>query len=166
MPAVLIYIAAIVVANLTVAAFGPWVSPINAFALIGLDLALRDRLHERWQGSQLWPRMLGLIALAGLVSWWLNPAAGRIAIASVIAFCAAGLVDTLVYQRLAGRSFLQRSNGSNVAAALVDSLVFPTIAFGALLPAIVALQFAAKTLGGAVWSYLLWRVSPKLRRAV
>lgn len=166
MLAIALYIAAIVAANLTVAALGPWVSPINAFLLIGLDLALRDRLHERWQGKGLWPRMLGLIALAGLVSWWLNPAAGRIAIASVTAFCAAGLVDALVYQSLKGRPFLQRSNGSNIAAALVDSLVFPTLAFGALLPGIVALQFAAKSAGGAIWSYLLWRLSRRASRTV
>lgn len=163
MLAVALYIAAIVAANLTVAAFGPWVSPINAFLLIGLDLALRDRLHEQWRGRHLWPRMLALIAVAGAVSWLLNPAAGKIALASVVAFCAAGLVDTLVYQMLAGRPYLQRSNGSNVAAALTDSLIFPTLAFGGLMPGIVALQFAAKTLGGGLWSLILWRVFPAKR---
>lgn len=51
-----------------------------------------------------------------------------------------------------------RVNGSNVPAALVDSIVFPTIAFGALLPWIVLGQFAAKVLGGFVWSLLLNQV--------
>jgi len=39
--AVFVYATAMTLANLSVAAFGPWVSPINAFVLIGLDLALR-----------------------------------------------------------------------------------------------------------------------------
>jgi queuosine precursor transporter len=43
--AILIYAAAMTLANLSIATWGPWVSPINAFVLIGLDLALRDWLH-------------------------------------------------------------------------------------------------------------------------
>ena len=154
---VLIYVAAIAAANLTIAHFGPWVAPINAFLLIGLDLALRDHLHERWQGRQLWPRMLALIAVAGLVSYLLNPAAGQIAIASVVAFCVAGLADALAYHALRGRPYLQRSNGSNVAGALADSLIFPAIAFGGWMPEIVAMQFAAKVAGGAVWAVIVQR---------
>lgn len=154
---VLTYITAIVAANLSVAAFGPWVSPINAFLLIGLDLALRDHLHERWSGPGLWPKMLGLICAAGAISYALNPAAGVIAVASVAAFCLSGAADALAYHLLRDRPFMQRSNGSNIAGAAVDSLVFPTIAFGALMPQIVALQFVAKVTGGAVWSYIVCR---------
>lgn len=148
-----IYVLAIVCANLSVAQFGPWVSPINSFLLIGLDLALRDHLHEQWAGRKLWPRMLGLIAVAGLVSYLLNPAAGKIAIASVVAFCVAALVDAAVYHWLRNRPFLQKSNASNTAGAMADSLIFPTLAFGGLLPHIVALQFVAKVAGGAVWAW-------------
>jgi hypothetical protein len=42
-----------------------------------------------------------------------------------------------------------------VAGAAVDSLIFPTLAFGALLPHIVALQFVAKVAGGAAWAWML-----------
>ena len=45
--AIAIYIAAMTAANLSVAAFGPAITPVNAFVLIGLDLALRDYLHVR-----------------------------------------------------------------------------------------------------------------------
>jgi hypothetical protein len=152
-----IYVAAITAANLSVAAFGPAVTPINAFLLIGLDLSLRDKLHDRWAGRQLWPRMLAMIVGAGVISYALNPATGTIALASVVAFTVAGLVDAIVYQGLLGRPYLVRANGSNSAGALVDSLVFPTIAFGGFLPAIVALQFAAKVAGGFVWSLALRR---------
>ena len=50
--AIAIYAIAMTLANLSVAAFGPAISPINAFLFIGLDLTLRDWLHVRlkiWQ---------------------------------------------------------------------------------------------------------------------
>jgi uncharacterized PurR-regulated membrane protein YhhQ (DUF165 family) len=150
--AVAAYAAAIVAANLSVAAFGPAISPLNAFLFIGFDLALRDWLHIRLKAWQ----MLALIAAAGGLSYGLNPAAGIIAIASTTAFIAAAVVDWGVFTAVKG-SWLKRSNMSNVAAAAVDSLVFPTIAFGALMPHIVAMQFIAKVLGGALWTWILNR---------
>lgn len=150
--AIAIYAVAMTVANLTVAAFGPWVSPINAFFLIGLDLALRDWLHVRLRTWQ----MGALIAGTGVLTYVLNPAAGMIAIASAAAFTAAALVDWTVFSRVTG-SWFKRANVSNVAGAAVDSLVFPTIAFGALLPHIVLLQFVAKVAGGAAWAWLINR---------
>ena len=150
--AVSIYAAAMTLANLSVAAFGPAISPVNAFVLIGLDLALRDWLHVR---LRLW-QMGALIAFTGLLTYVLNPAAGQIAIASACAFTAAALVDWGTFAKLRG-SWMLRANGSNIAGAAVDSLVFPTLAFGALMPQIVLAQFVAKVAGGAVWSLLLRR---------
>ena len=43
-----LYLAAIVLANLSVAHFGPASTPYNAFLFIGLNLATRDRLHDLW----------------------------------------------------------------------------------------------------------------------
>lgn len=148
--AIIIYAAAMALANLSVAAFGPSVSPINSFVLIGLDLALRDWLHVRLRPWQ----MLLLIAATGLLTYGLNPAAGKIAAASAAAFSAAAIVDWATFARLRG-SWLRRANGSNVAGAAVDSLLFPLLAFGALLPGVVVMQFVAKVIGGAVWASLL-----------
>jgi uncharacterized PurR-regulated membrane protein YhhQ (DUF165 family) len=150
--AILIYAAAMTLANLSVATWGPAVTPINAFVLIGLDLALRDWLHVRLRAWQ----MGLLISAAGLLTYALNPAAGMIAVASSVAFTAAALVDWATFSRLRG-SWLYRANGSNVAGAAVDSLLFPTIAFGALMPHIVAMQFVAKVAGGAMWAWVLQR---------
>ena len=150
--AILIYAAAMTLANLSIAHWGPWVSPINAFILIGLDLALRDWLHTR---LRMW-QMGALIAATGALTFALNPAAGHIAVASAVAFTTAALVDWSVFIRLPG-SWLQRANGSNVAGAAVDSLIFPTLAFGVLIPHIVALQFIAKVAGGAIWAWFLNR---------
>lgn len=150
--AIAAYAAAMILANLSVAAFGPAISPVNAFLLIGLDLALRDWLHVRLKAWQ----MLALIVATSALTYVLNPAAGKIAVASSAAFTAAALVDWATFARLRG-SWLVRANGSNVAGAAVDSLIFPTLAFGALMPHIVALQFIAKVAGGALWAWVLSR---------
>lgn len=152
---VAIYLAALVIANLLVAKLGPWFSPINSFVLIGLDLSLRDKLHDAWQGENLAIKIGCLIVAAGLISYLLNPAAGTIALASVVAFCAAMAADSIVYQLLRRQGWMTRANGSNMAGAIVDSLIFPTIAFGSFVPQRVALQFVAKVFGGAVWSLVL-----------
>jgi uncharacterized PurR-regulated membrane protein YhhQ (DUF165 family) len=148
--ALIAYAAAMVSANLLVVVFGPAITPLNAFVLIGFDLAMRDWLHVRLRPWQ----MLALIAATGGITFALNPAAGMIAIASAVSFTAAALVDWGVFASIAG-SWMKRSNLSNVAGAAVDSVVFPTLAFGMLIPHIIALQFIAKVAGGALWSWLL-----------
>ena len=152
---VYIYIGSLTLANLLVAWLGPWFSPINAFVLIGLDLVLRDKLHDRWQGDRLVFRMFGIIAAAGLLSWVINKDAGMIAVASVVSFMVAMTVDALIYQKLKNRPWFQRANGSNIGGAATDSVLFPTIAFGSLMPEIVALQFFAKVAGGFLWSLVI-----------
>ena len=59
---VALYLVAIVLANLSVAAFGPSVVVFNAFLFIGLDLTARDQLHEAWRNDNLLPKMAALIA--------------------------------------------------------------------------------------------------------
>lgn len=152
--AMIVYALAMTIANLSVATFGPAVTPINAFVLIGLDLALRDWLHVR---LKVW-QMGALIVATGVLTYVLNPAAGMIAIASAAAFTSAAVVDWSVFAKLRG-SWLFRANGSNVAGAAVDSLLFPTIAFGALMPHIVLAQFVAKVVGGAIWAWTISRIT-------
>lgn len=157
-PALVIgYLAAIAAANVIVSRIGPGVSVATAFALIGLDLTARDSLHEAWGGRGLWWRMLALIAGGGVLSLALG-GDGRIALASCLAFVAAGLADTAAYAVLGARPRLARINGSNVVASAVDSLAFPILAFGwPPLWGIVAGQFLAKVGGGFVWSLILAR---------
>lgn len=148
--ALIAYAVAMTAANLLVATFGPSISPINAFLFIGFDLALRDWLHVR---LKFW-QMGGLIAGTGFLTYALNPTAGVIAIASASSFALAALVDWAVFTKVKGTWF-KRSTTSNVAGAAVDSIAFPTIAFGALMPEIVVMQFVAKVVGGTIWTYLL-----------
>jgi hypothetical protein len=150
-----LYLVAIVLANLSVTYFMgtvPEITIINAFLFIGLDLTSRDQLHEAWRGNNLLPKMTALIAAGSILSWLLNRNAGPIALASFVSFAAAAIVDTVVYQQLGKYPRWLRVNGSNVPSAAVDSIIFPTLAFGSFLWTIVLGQFLAKTVGGFIWS--------------
>ena len=84
--AILIYAAAMTVANLSIAHFGPWISPLNAFVLIGLDLALRDWLHMRLRAWQ----MPALIGASGALTYALNSSAASVnAAADAMTMCCA-----------------------------------------------------------------------------
>ena len=155
--AVLIFLSAIVLANLSVAYFGPVSMPFNAFILIGLDLSLRDYIHEKWHGNKLGLKMLGLICAGGIVTYFLNRGSGMICVASVVAFSGALVVDVLIYQKLFKRSKFVKMNGSNIGSALTDSVLFPSIAFGVFMPWVILWMWAAKVLGGAFWVWIIMK---------
>lgn len=150
-----IFLVSIIAANLTTYYFGPNWSIVNAFLFIGLDITCRDKLHEEWKNDNLLWNMLILVASGSVLSYILNANAGSIALASFTAFLLANLVDVLIYQKLINKSKLIKVNGSNVGSAAVDSLVFPTIAFGGIMWTITLGQFLAKVLGGYVWSLFI-----------
>lgn len=154
---VYLYLSVIVLANITTAMFGASWSIVNAFLFIGLDLTCRDKLHEQWKDDNLFWNMLILIATGSVLSYLLSASAGIIALASFVAFLSANIVDVFIYQKLIHKSKLIKINGSNVGSAFVDSLVFPTIAFGGILWTITLGQFIAKVFGGYVWSLVLDR---------
>lgn len=154
---VLMYLSAIVAANLTVAAWGPSMVIINAFLFIGLDLTARDRLHDYWRGHHLVAKMAALILAGSLLSWGINQSAGRIAVASAVAFAVAAALDALIYAAAIRRPAFVRVNGSNLAGAAADSLIFPALAFGVFLPWVILGQFVAKVAGGLVWWSILRR---------
>jgi len=158
---VLLYLSSIILANFVVLWFGPKSTIINAFLLIGLDLSLRDKLHDRWHHNKLWLKMFLLIFAGSFITYFLNRSALQIATASVVAFSSAAITDTLIYTILFKEKFLVKANGSNLGGALVDSVLFPTIAFGAFMPLIVLGQFLAKVLGGFLWSVFLNRLRSK-----
>jgi uncharacterized PurR-regulated membrane protein YhhQ (DUF165 family) len=145
-----LYATAIISANLLVAQFGPSITPINAFFLIGLDLALRNYLSFKMTKIQMASMIIG----TGLLSYLVNPAAGMIALASGVAFTLAALADWVTFNTVQGQ-WMKRNLAGNSVGALIDSIVFPTIAFGSLMPLIVLAQFVAKVLGGSMWGYLL-----------
>jgi uncharacterized PurR-regulated membrane protein YhhQ (DUF165 family) len=145
-----IYAVAIISANLLVSKFGPSITPINAFFLIGLDLALRNYLALKMSKFQ----MAAMIVGTGVISYAVNPATGMIAIASGVAFTLAALADWATFNTVSGQ-WMKRNLAGNSAGALVDSIIFPTIAFGSLMPVIVLAQFVAKVAGGTFFGYII-----------
>lgn len=164
-PLVALYLVAIIAANLLVARFGSGIVIATSFFLIAGDLVTRDALHRQWEGAHLRRNMALLIAVGSFLSFLLNVRAGPIALASFLAFAAAGVADTAVYARLRAHGWMVRSNVSNVASGLVDSVVFLSLlALLAGLPwssvLLLALgQWAAKLAGGVAWSWVLRRGS-------
>ena len=151
-----LYLVAIVLANLLLVEFGPRAAFINCFVLVGFDLVVRDELHQRWKGRQLWWRMLLLIGTGSCLTLLLNHNAGRIAFASFVAFFGAGIVDSICYHLLGKRAFLLKVNGSNVLSAFTDSILFVFVAFGMpLLWTLIIYQCLMKIFGGVLWS-VLW----------
>jgi len=149
-----LYLIAIIAANVTVAIWGPAVSVLNAFLFIGFNITARDRLHDAWQGQHLKRNMFLLILAGSVLSFILG--AGRIAIASFLAFALSESADAVIYHLLRDRAKLLQVNGSNVISAGIDSVAFPLIAFGwPPLLGIMLGQFLAKVFGGAVWSVVL-----------
>lgn len=165
MTAVVAYLAAIAAANMLAATYGPSITIVVAFTLIGFDFSCRDYLQARWEGRQLWLRMVLLIAAGGLISYALNRDAAQIAVASTVSFVLASTIDAVVFALIGHRvgRFL-RWNGTNLVGAAIDSVLFPTLAFGALLPAVVIGQYVAKVAGGLLWSVVLIRALPLRRR--
>lgn len=156
MKLVLVYLTSVILANLIVTAFGPSASVPTAFVLIALDLTARDSLHDAWHDHHLKRKMAALIFTGSALSALINIQALPIAIASFAAFALSESADTVVYMLLGNRSRAIKVNGSNVVSAAVDSLAFPILAFGLpVLWGIVIGQFAAKTVGGYLWSLVL-----------
>ena len=149
------YLIAIVAANLIISYFGPAATIITAFVFIGLDITARDKLHETWHGNGLLWKMFALILTGSIISYLLNQNTLQVGIASAVAFSVAATADALVYQKLFTKPWMLKVNASNIVSAALDSIIFPTIAFGAFMPAIILGQFLAKTFGGAIWAMII-----------
>lgn len=157
------YLGAIVAANLITTHYAklghPEVSVYTAFGLIAFDFVARDLLHDVWQGRQRWIGLLALVTAGSVVSYLVNPDSARIALASTAAFATAFALDTLVYSLVHRLPWLERSNISNVFAAIGDSAVFVAIAFpGPFLFAVFFGQVTAKIAGGIVFSLVFQRL--------
>ena len=78
---VVLYLAAIVLANILILLYNPdtvsmtWALVAEtgiSFFLIGLDLSIRDKLHDYWQNRNLWPKMVTLIVSGSLITIFFN----------------------------------------------------------------------------------------------
>lgn len=125
-----IYIAAVLVANLT----ATWFMPLPVFGLLsvgtlvfGVTFTQRDRVHRY---GRKWVYSMIMIAAVGMVleSIFLG-VEWRIITASFIAIVLSETADTEIYQRLLHRPWIQRVTGSNLVSIPLDSILFNLIAF-------------------------------------
>lgn len=119
----LVFIGLVVLANVVTAAYGIVFGLVAAgtFAA-GLTFAVRDLLHE--SGGRWW--VLGAVVVgAGLSAWLSSPA---LALASGAAFVVSELADFAAYAPMRRRNLALAMLVSNTVGAVVDSLLFLSLA--------------------------------------
>lgn len=125
------FIGTVVAANWAIRAFGPvpvgfgLLAPAGVY-FAGLAFTLRDLLHEA--SGRI--AVLIAIAIGAIVSAGMG--AGRIAVASGIAFTVSELADFGVYTPLRERNWPLAVAASNVVGLAIDSTLFLYVAFGSL----------------------------------
>jgi len=143
---------AIIIANAAVTRWGQAALIFTGLLLIPLDLVVRDVLHDHWQG-RITLNMGALIAAGSVITYAMNNAAARVAIASAAAFATAAIIDTIVFVTVKG-SREKRMHASNTVSAVVDSIMFPLIAFGGITLVLTLSQAVLKITGGVLWTRL------------
>ncbi|MFN8592015.1 MAG: VUT family protein [Thermomicrobiales bacterium] len=144
--AVLAYIGTVVAANWALTTFGllpvgfGLVAPAGVY-FAGLAFTLRDLTHEAL-GKRA---MLVAIVIGALLSAALSPA---LALASGMAFLVSELADFAIYTPLRLRSWLGAVALSNVVGLVIDSVLFPWLAFGSL-------EYLAGLIVGKLWMTIL-----------
>lgn len=124
------FVGSVVLANALVEHVGPVGVGFGLMAPAGVYVAgaaflLRD-VVDRTLGRAA---VLGAIAAGAALAALISPA---LAVASAVAFAASELVDLAVFAPLERRGFVLAAVASNVAGAVVDSVLFLSIAFGSL----------------------------------
>jgi hypothetical protein len=162
--AVVVYIAAIVAANVLTQRYG--LVPVG-FGLVatagtyaaGFALLARDFVH-RYAG--VW-WVLGGIVVGIALSWWL--ASPALALASAAAFALAELADLGVYVLVRPRGFITAAGVSNLVSAPLDTVVFLAIAGFPLTWDVIAGQLVCKLIWATVVPLAIyWAVSRALLR--
>lgn len=148
-----IYVSLFVAANLLVATFGPAITPLNALFLISADIVIRDRLQYKYGFST----SVMCCVIAGGITIALQHDSGMIAVASMVSVILSGIASAISFRFKSG-SFYSKSVPASVVAAAVDSIAFPLIAFGSVMPLITVAQFSAKTLGAMAILYTMRKI--------
>ena len=149
-----LYASLFILANIMVATFGPVITPINALVLISADIVIRDKLQYKYGF------LTSILAcfIAGAMTVVIQSGAGMIAVASMLSVVLSGVASAVSFKLKSG-SFFQKAIPASVVAALVDSIAFPLIAFGSIMPWVTIGQFAAKTIGAMTILYIMKRLS-------
>jgi hypothetical protein len=168
-PAMSVYIGAVLAANYT----AMWFIPLPIFGkvsvgtlIFGITFTQRDRVH-RYGRKAVYGMILAAAVGMVLESLFLE-VPWRIILASFIAIVLSEAADTEIYHKLLHRSWLQRVTGSNLISIPLDSILFNLIAFlgvfqGPLLVAIIFGEIVTKFTTGALAA--LWRAPRQIENA-
>lgn len=137
---VVLYIAAIVAANLTATAFVQvgFIQFAVGTLFFGAIFTLRDRIHSSGRGFVY--KVIGVALVVNVVVALATATPLRIILASFVALALSEIADTEVYQALKRRSWLVRVFGSNAVSIPLDTVLFCLIAFAGVLPGDVLLS--------------------------
>lgn len=159
MRSAIIYIAAVLVANLT----ATWFLPLPVFGqvavgtfIFGFTFTQRDRMHAR--GRKFVYSVIAIAAALSAILSAFGHVPSRIILASVIAIVLAETADTEIYQRLLAKSWWHRVLTSNAVSIPLDSIFFNLVAFlgvfdARMLVSLIFGEIVVKFLVGAVAAF-------------
>lgn len=146
------YVAAFVLINLIVNWLGPLIVPVTTVAAVCANMLIRDRIFY-----DAGPRYsIAAATAAGLFTVAISIEAGMVALASMVAVIAGACTSAAAYKLLRG-PFEERRPVANTCSAVVDALVFPTVAFIQFMPWISFAQFSMKVITIVILSYVIKR---------
>lgn len=158
---VVIFLLSVITANIILSLLTPsvglWASVVTAFLFIGINISIRDKIHEDWYKHNLRLKMSILIIVGSVLTYIINPSSKSVAMASGVSFLVSGIVDFIIYQLLYHTDKSIKVNVSNIGSSIVDSILFPTLAFGNFNVLVILGQFLVKVFGGYVWSLFLFK---------
>lgn len=161
--ALLGYVGSIVAANWLTARYGlvpvwPGLLTTAGTYAAGAALLLRDAVQEtagRWA-------VFAAIVAGGAISWLMSTP--DLALASTVAFAVAELADFAVYTPLRDRGWARAVLASNTVGAVLDTLLFLTLAGFPLTASIVSGQLVGKLLWATLLPVLAVKAATTIRR--
>jgi len=152
----LLYLLAIIIANVVTAAFmplqlGPLLIPYGTW-FIGITLVLRDLIQHKYGRKTAYLAIGGALVLSALTSKMLGDTLA-ITLASAVSFLISESADTEIYTRFKA-NFLKRVLASGVISGFLDSVIFIILGLSplisgflpwALVPGAIIGQFTIKT---------------------
>jgi len=147
-----LYLIIIVFANLFVLHFGQPALLLSAVVLVPFDFAVRTELQSRWSDQNLWLKLLSLMIAGGLLTVMTIPEAGQIAFASVVAFICSSIGGAVAFKFFSD-GILSHDEVKILTVgvmSIIDSFLFPILAFDSVNGLLIIFQVFAK------WSVAAW----------
>lgn len=146
----LLYLAAIIIANVITAAFaplqvGPFLVPYGTW-FIGATLILRDFIQRKYGRKTAYIAIISALVLSAISSKLLGDTL-VITVASAISFLLSESADTEIYTRFKV-SFLKKVFASGIISGILDSVIFVIVGLSPLFSGILTWSLVPNAIGG------------------